>query len=57
MTIAKVAAGVLLGNLGTALISFIIIGFWAESQRSQAVVEKANTSYNAMLERQKAELK
>ena len=46
MSVGKIALGVFLGNLATAILSLIVLAFWAHSER----VQNANDSVNARLE-------
>lgn len=55
MSVGKIALGVFLGNLAFGMLAFLVFSFLVESQRSQATVDEANASYNAMMERRAAE--
>ena len=55
MSVRTIALGVFLGNLAFGVLAFIIVSFLAESRRTQSIVDEANASYNAMLERRAAE--
>lgn len=48
MTVVKIAAGVLLGNLLTALIFWIVLSFVGESEKSKALSESIDRKYEQM---------
>lgn len=55
MSVGKIALGVFLGNLATAVLSLMVYSFVAQGQQSQAAVDSANAAYNAMIERKQLE--
>lgn len=48
MSVAKIAAGVVIGNLVTALIFWLIMSVVLDSARTDALVDQANRQYEAM---------
>lgn len=54
MTVGKIALGVLIGNLATAFLSWLVISLLMENQRADAVIDRVNANYNAMIEQQEA---
>lgn len=51
MSVGKIAVGVFLGNLATAILSLMIYSLVAQGQQSQSAADTANAAYNAMIER------
>ncbi|WP_156347202.1 hypothetical protein [Sphingomonas sp. Leaf33] len=48
MSVAKIVAGVVIGNLITAVILWLIASFMVESWKADAIVDRANQQYEAM---------
>lgn len=55
MSIGRVALGVFLGNVATALLAVLILSVMGELNRQDRVIDEVNSAYNAMSERQAAE--
>jgi DNA helicase HerA-like ATPase len=55
LSIGRVALGVFLGNVATALLAVLILSVMGELNRQDRVIDEVNSAYNAMSERQAAE--
>lgn len=48
MSVAKIAAGVFIGNVASALLFWLVLSVFADSARTDALIERANQQYQAM---------
>lgn len=48
MTVGKIAAGVLIGNLATVLILWVLMSLFMESASTDALIDRANRQYETM---------